>query len=280
MSKGRVVLVTGGAGSLGSEVCRIFSRPGNTCGSVRVFDNHEPSLARLKKRLGGGCLRYIYGDVRDYDSVYFATRGVDVVVHCAALKNIEVTEYNVDELVQTNIIGTLNLVKCAIENGVRFFVYVSTDKAVEPVSSYGVSKLMGEYIVRWAAGITNGTGFCIFRSGNFCDSAGNVFEVWKRQHDAGEPLTVTNLNATRYFIDTSLAARLISHVCDRSEVFSSCTVVPVMKEYMVSRLIEALYPSDEIKVVGLRDGEKMRESLFHSHESPARFGDIYVCKWR
>lgn len=250
-------LITGGAGSLGKILTEQLSA--NQENTVRVFDINEAEMANM----GKPNVRLMYGSITDKHRLNFAMKGVDVCIHTAAMKNLEISEYNVDELVNVNIIGTRNVVAAAAENNVKKLILISTDKAVSPISAYGVSKLMAEKIFLWA-NKTQNPRYSILRSGNFCDSRGNVFEVWNRQFEAGIPLTVTNDKMVRFFIKTDRVAEL---VLELSDIMTGGEIlIPEMKRYKMRDLLADFYPSAEIRDIGIRSGEKLIEELMSREE--------------
>ena len=256
----KTVLVTGAAGSLGKCVVERLIK----CGyKVRALDNNEAGLAAL--RYDPEVFTRIYGDIRDYERVNYAMRGCDIVIHTAAMKNLDITEGDVPELNKTNVVGTENIAKAATECGVECAVFISTDKAVLPSSAYGASKLLGEWIWKWASKTQDRTRFAIFRSGNFMQSAGNVFEVWDKQYSAGESLTVTDIDMRRYFIDTKRAASIVSNMPDW--VANGDIVIPEMRLYKMIDLMREFYPNCKYTVIGARPGEKLAERLMTQDET-------------
>ena len=264
-------LITGGAGSLGRE---IVSRLTNN--TVRVLDIDEAGLSDLKDMHPD--TRCLYGDIRDPNRCSLAMKGVEVCVHTAALKNINITEFNVPELINTNVTGTQNLVLAAIEQGVRHFIFVSSDKAVHPTTTYGTTKLLGENIVKWAGKIQNKTKFTIIRPGNFWKSKGNVFEVWEKQARQGKPLTLTNNMMIRYFIDTEDVAAMIIGFAGEMQ-FANTTIIPRMQRYLIAEELKNRYPRAEIKITGRREGEKDIEKLWADSEKIEDKGDHWEVKW-
>ena len=255
----KTVLVTGAAGSLGKCIVERLIK----CGfKVRAFDNNEAGLASL--RYDPKVFTRIYGDIRDYTRVNYAMMGSNIVIHTAAMKNLDITEGDVPELNKTNVIGTENIAKAAIECGLECAIFISTDKAVLPSSAYGASKLLGEWIWKWASKTQDRTRFAIFRSGNFMQSAGNVFEVWAKQYSAGESLTVTDIDMRRYFIDTKRAASIVCNMPDW--VANGDIVIPVMKLYKMIDLMKEFYPNCKYTVIGSRPGEKLAERLMTTDE--------------
>lgn len=264
-------LITGGAGSLGREIVQRL-----TNNTVRVLDIDEAGLSDLKEMYPD--TRCLYGDIRDLSRVTLAMKGVDVCIHTAAMKNINVTEYNVPELIHTNVTGTQNLVLSAIEQGVKHFIFMSSDKAVYPTTSYGTTKLLGENIVKWAGKIQNRTKFTIIRPGNFWKSKGNVFEVWEKQAKDGKPLTLTNWMMMRYFIETEKVANMIIGFAGDTQ-FANTTIIPRMKTYLISEELKKRYPNSEIKITGIRPGEKFVEKLWIDDEKIHVAGDYMEVKW-
>lgn len=261
-----IYLITGGAGSLGTALIEQLLKLKSTT-TIRVLDTNEHRLSLLKDKR----IRKLYGDIADKERVQKAMHKVDIVIHCAALKNIEITEYNTSELIKTNIIGTDNVIKSSVEANVKKLMFISSDKAVEPTTIYGASKLVGEHVALNYNKTNFNTRISVFRSGNFTESAGNVFEIWKNQWDKDEPLTITDIKCKRYFIKTSVAALTIIKAIELmlgGEIF-----IPdehLMPEKPMSELINEFsemydphrllknYPKKEI---GLRQGEKLTEQL-------------------
>lgn len=255
----KTYLITGGAGSLGKEIVDILIKQGH---KVRAFDNNEAGLASLSY----SDMRFtrVYGDIRDYARVHYAMRGCDTVIHCAAMKNLDITEGDVPELNRTNITGSENVAKAATECGVDCCILISTDKAVYPSSAYGASKLSAEWIWKWAGKIQDKTRFVIFRSGNFKQSAGNVLEVWQRQKDAGESLTITDPDMERYFIDTKKAAEIVCGIPDYSK--NGDIIIPKMRLQKIIDLMREHFPGCPYQTTGIRPGEKMGERLMTEDE--------------
>ena len=268
------ILITGGAGSLGTALVNELQK--DESNRIRILDNNEHALATMKI-LYPSLVRKLQGSITDKDRVRRAVRGIDVVIHCAAMKNLEITEYNVSELIKTNVVGTDNVISAAVEAGVSKIMFISSDKAVEPVNIYGASKLIGEHTALNYNQISYPSSkVSIFRSGNFTDSNGNVFEIWKTQLSLGIPLTITDAKCTRYFIDTNIAAKTILnciHEMNGKEIF-----VPdenIMKEKLIMNLVTMFADKNNISrkelneniiFTGLRKGEKIRESLFNKEE--------------
>lgn len=256
----KTVLVTGGAGSLGKHIVAILIEKGY---KVRAMDIDEAGLASMK--YDPEQFTAIYGDIREFDRVSYAMRGCDTVIHTAALKNLDITEKNVSEMNLTNVVGTDNIAVAAITLGVECAIFISTDKAVYPVSAYGASKLLAEQAWRKCYGRqTKNTRFVIFRSGNFKQSSGNVFEVWERQKKAGESLTVTDIDMERYFIDTRKAAEIVVGI--PLWAANGDIVIPKMKIYKILDLLTEQFPKSTYRLIGMRSGEKRMEKLMTDDE--------------
>lgn len=257
----KTYLITGAAGSLGKEIVDILIQRGE---KVRAMDINEAGLAALCNKYPDNQFTHIYGDVRSYSRVHYAMRGCDHVIHTAAMKNLDITEGDVPELNLTNVKGTENIAKSAIECGIDCAVLVSTDKAVSPSSAYGASKLLAEETWKWAGRTQMRTRFSIFRSGNFKQSAGNVLELWDRQFVAGVPLTITDVRMERFFIDTRAAAELVSDM--PSWTANGDIVIPKMNRFNMLDLMLSEYPDAEYVTIGSRSGEKLEEKLMTENE--------------
>lgn len=261
----KTVLVTGGAGSLGSILTRRLLE--QRAGVVRVLDSDEYGLAKLKRTLGqqpevADRLRLLLGDIRDVDRLRLAMRECSLVYHCAAIKNLEVSEYNPIEACKTNIAGTSNLVEAAFETRPEKFVFVSSDKAVHFSTLYGATKFAGEKIVLWANGVQDNTKFTVVRPGNFLQSRGNVFEIWAEQLSQGKPLTITHPEMRRYFLSIEEAADFLLTVTQRMQ--GGEIYIPKMREEKILDL--ALSKSRDLVQVGIRPGEHLKEQLYTEEE--------------
>lgn len=267
------ILITGGAGSLGvALVNEIQKTESNT---IRILDNNEHSLASIKAPYPS-LIRKLYGSITDKERVKRAVHGVDIVIHCAAMKNLEVTEYNVSELIKTNVVGTDNVISASVEAGVKKIMFISSDKAVETTSIYGASKLIGEHTALNYNQISYpASKVSVFRSGNFMSSNGNVFETWEKQIKNKHPLTITDINCKRYFIHTDTAAKTIINCI--SEMNGGELYIPdesLMPEYKIVDMATTFADNHNtsrsdvnLLFTGLRKGEKISEKLFTAEES-------------
>lgn len=267
------ILITGGAGSLGTALVNILQiLVGDESNKIRILDNNEHALATMKIPYPS-LTRKLHGSITDKDRVRRAVNGVDIVIHAAAMKNLEITEFNTSELIKTNVIGTDNIISAAVEANVSKIMFISSDKAVEPTSIYGASKLIGEH----TALNYNQTNYpiskvSVFRSGNFLNSNGNVLELWRNQFKNTLPLTITDIKCMRYFINIDMVAKAIINCIlemEGGEIF-----VPddtIMKEIPIINLAKKFIDDNRLDInnivfTGLRKGEKLSESLFNRDE--------------
>src|SRR3989344_4024014 len=197
----KVILVTGGVGSIGSELVKKILELSPK--QIRILDNNEFGLFTAKQAYAGRSdLRYLLGDVRDKDRVNWAMRGINTVFHAAALKHVALNEYSPFESVKTNVIGTQNLLEATLNHQVTTFINISTDKAANPTSTMGASKLLAERLTAGAAQYQgeNKTIFASVRFGNVLNSSGSAVPIFLDQIKTGGPVTVTDNNMVRYFM--------------------------------------------------------------------------------
>lgn len=262
--------MTGGAGSLGRELAEAILDLNPH--SVRIFDNSEQSLARFKRQNPDPRLRFLLGDIRDKTRVEMALEEANVVYHLSAIKMIQVAFYNPIEAIKTNINGTINLLECCLQKKPEQLVFISSDKAVNPISIYGATKQIGEHLTLWAQRVQNHTKYSVCRLGNIEESEGNVFEIWMEQLEAGGPLTVTSPLMRRFMMPIKDAVSLIlkaTQMMKGGEVF-----VPEMKEYKLLELAKQ-YCGD-VKIIGVRGKEKIHEELMTVEERQhAKWNDEY-----
>jgi len=276
-----IVLITG-AGSLGSEITKqLLSRSNEyDINVVRVIDNNEYFLDALRNECSDELdkLRILLGDITDYDRMCFALKNVDIVIHTAAKKNLAITEYNLEDTIKTNVIGTLVLCKSMINNCVNKLVYINTDKSVNPINVYGMTKQLGEKIVLWFNDVHESVMFSSIRFGNFNPSHGCVFEVWNKQMKNNKPLTVTSDKMHRYIIDLYKAAEFTIDVAFKY-IDRKCVFIPKMEEYSIYELAKT--QSDNVVITGIRKNEKLREELYNEYERPHLLdcGDYYIIKY-
>ena len=284
--RGSTVLITGGSGSIGTEILRSVLKYSPK--KVIVFTNDENGLFELAQPFGKlPNVELRLGDVRDARSLDAAVEGCDYVFHAAALKHVDFCETAPYEAITTNIMGTQNAIDLSLKHGVKRFVLISTDKAVNPVSTMGATKLLAEKLVIRASKQSSKTILSSVRFGNVIGSRGSVILLFEKQMRAGKPLTVTDPAMTRFIMATSQAAMLVlrsSTVALPGEIF-----VLKMKTVRIGDLAEAsrrffakkmgvAAASVEVKKVGSRPGEKLHEELLNSTEAAEALdmGEFYV----
>ncbi|HEV3228210.1 MAG TPA: UDP-N-acetylglucosamine 4,6-dehydratase (inverting) [Solirubrobacteraceae bacterium] len=264
--KGKVILVTGGTGSFGSTFIRTLLEHHDPA-AVRIYSRDELKQHEMARKFSSDSrLRFLIGDVRDLERLTLAMRGVDVVVHAAALKQVPICEYNPFEAVQTNIVGAENIVTAAIRNNVPKTIALSTDKAVNPVNLYGATKLCAEKIVTQGNSYVGDSParFATARYGNVVGSRGSVIPLFKRQARDGE-LTITDEAMTRFWITLDQAVQFIIDNLERltgGEIF-----VPKIPSMRVMDIADAIAPGVPYRIVGIRPGEKVHEVLLTEDES-------------
>jgi FlaA1/EpsC-like NDP-sugar epimerase len=268
----RVVLVTGAAGSIGSELCRRVSELGPR--RLVLLDLNENGLHDLRLDLGPGApTEIVLGDVRDRAALARVIEAVrpDVLLHAAAYKHVPIVETQPLAGIATNVIGTLNVVDAALAAGVERLVFVSSDKAVAPASVLGLTKRFGELLVI-AAGRSSGHPWCVVRFGNVLGSSGSVVPIFARQIDRGGPITITHPDATRYFMTVPEAAGLIvesSAIAAPGDLLVLEMGAPVPITELARKMVRlrGLRAADiPTEVIGLRPGEKLTEQLFFPEE--------------
>jgi UDP-N-acetylglucosamine 4,6-dehydratase/5-epimerase len=263
--QGKVVLVTGGTGSFGTSFVRRLLEEHEPA-AVRIYSRDELKQSELERQLADDRLRFLIGDVRTLDRLTLATKGVDVIVHAAAMKQVPACEYNPFEAVQTNVIGAENVVSAAITNDVPLTLALSTDKAVNPVNLYGATKLCAEKIFTQgnAYAADSRARFSSVRYGNVVRSRGSVIPLFERQAHEGE-LTVTDESMTRFWITLDEAVDFVVASLGRmrgGEVF-----IPRIPSMRIGDLADAIAPGVPRRPVGIRPGEKVHEVLITEDES-------------
>jgi UDP-N-acetylglucosamine 4,6-dehydratase len=265
--EGKTVLVTGGTGSFGTKLLEMLAAR-HALEAIRVYSRDELKQSELRRRFTDDDerIRYLIGDVRDLPRLTRAMRGVDVVVHAAALKQVPACEYNPFEAVQTNVVGAENVVSAAIENDVPLTIALSSDKAVNPVNLYGATKLCAEKIITQGntyAGHSSAR-FASVRYGNVVGSRGSVIPLFKAQAPTGV-LTITDERMTRFWITLEEAVEFVLGSLGRmggGEIF-----VPRIPSMRVVDIAEALAPDAEHRIIGIRPGEKLHEVLLTEDEA-------------
>lgn len=272
----RNVLVTGGAGYVGRTVVRHLLKQNPNV--VRIFDNDEAGLAALKQSLTDSGCRYLVGDVRDKDRLRRAMKDIDVVIHTAAMKHVDLSEYNPFEAVKTNVVGLQNVVDATIDVGAERLVFTSSDKAVNPANTMGTTKLLGEKLVTAGnkySGRADLKLACV-RFGNVIDSSGSVVSLFREQIRDGGPVTLTDRRMTRFFLTTSELLDLVTSAVEKTdggELFIK-KMPAVRIETLAKAMIETVGPANghdpddiEIEVTGRRIGETFHEHIMTEQEA-------------
>lgn len=265
------ILLTGGTGSFGQAfIQRVLKEHSNV--TIRVFSRDELKQSELPP---DSRLRYLLGDVRDRQRLHRAMVGCDVVIHAAAMKQVPACEYNPFEAVQTNIIGTQNVVDVAIDSGVKLVVGLSTDKAVNPVNLYGATKLCAEKIIVQgnAYSAATDTKLACVRYGNVVGSRGSVVSMF-RNHDG--VIRLTDERMTRFWLSLDGAVDLVMLAVDRAvggEIF-----IPKLPSMRLVDVADVLAPGVPREIIGIRPGEKLHEMLITEEEArhTVDVGDCYV----
>lgn len=257
------VLITGGTGFFGRNLVKyIVKQPGVK--KIIIYSRSEHKQEKMAKDFDSPKLRFFIGDVRDIDRLRLAMRGVDRVIHAAALKVVPSCEYNPSEAVKTNVLGTDNVIRVCVECGAKRATLVSTDKAVEPVNLYGATKATAEKL--WIAANSYAEIFDVVRFGNVMGSTGSVLKLWKESLDKDKtrPLEVTDAQCTRFFLKVFDAVRF-AWDC---EFKPGAISIPQMKAFQIIKLISALYKRAKWVETGLRQGEKIHETIISQNEWP------------
>jgi UDP-N-acetylglucosamine 4,6-dehydratase len=270
------ILITGGTGSFGTAFVKTVLAHALPK-KVIVFSRDEQKHHAMQKSVGDPRVRYFVGDVRDQSRLRLALRGVDFVVHAAAMKHVDLCEYNPLEAIHTNVTGTVNLIQAALDTGVTKVVGVSTDKAVAPVNLYGATKLCMEKLLTAANSYSGdlSTRFCAVRYGNVMGSTGSVIPLFLKQRAQGR-ITITDARMTRFWIEMEDAVQLVFkalNLMQGGEIF-----IPKLQAATVAQVAETLAPGVPREVIGIRPGEKLHECLMGPEECRrARdLGDLLV----
>jgi len=259
-----MLLITGGTGSLGTALIAGSSYKGR----IRSLSRDEQKIEKLRTSLDPMMgVQLVMGDVRDMEKMLFATRNVDTIVHAAALKVIPSANYNLDEHIKTNVTGTWNVIQAAILNGVSKILYVSTDKACEPSTTYGATKMLSEQLCVLANSWSETTDIACVRYGNVVDSRGSFTHRLKASN-RDEVLPITDPDCTRFWITLDMAVKFVDFAL--GEMQGGEIFVPRLKGV---RLGDMIPEGVQTKVVGLRGPEKVHEVLVGAHE--IRHTDVY-----
>jgi len=267
--KDKDIIVFGGCGSIGSELVKqlIEFKPKR----IRVFDNRESGHFHLNQKLKSPLIRNLIGDIKDRDRVFRAMEKVDICFNAAALKHVDLCEYNPFEAVNVNVIGTQNVLEASIDRDIKILIGISTDKAVSPICTMGATKLLSEKIIINAPSGFSKIKLGVVRFGNVLNSDGSVIPIFKNQIANGGPITITDMKMIRFCMTIDEAVKMIlkvPYIMDNREIF----VLSNMKVMKIIDLAEVMIEDSNknIKIVekGIKPGEKLREILYTDEEIP------------
>ncbi len=261
-------MITGGTGSFGNTVLKRFLE--TDVRQIIIFSRDEKKQEDMRIALRNTKIKFVIGDVRNYDSLAQAMLGVDFVFHAAALKQVPSCEFYPMEAVRTNVIGTENVLNAAIANKVKRVVVLSTDKAVYPINAMGISKAMAEKImVAKSRNVSEGgTVMCATRYGNVMASRGSVIPLFIEKIKAGQPLTITDPKMTRFLMSLEDSVDLVLHAFEygqQGDIFVQKAPASTIND-LAAALTQMFAGNDDIKIIGTRHGEKLYESLVSREE--------------
>lgn len=263
--EGKTILVTGGTGSFGQKFTEILLKECSPK-SIRIYSRGELMQMQMSQKFNNDRLSFLIGDVRDRNRLYRAMRGVDIVVHAAAMKQVPSCEYNPIEAVKTNIDGTVNLIDAAVDNNVTKVMLISTDKAVHPVNLYGATKMVAEKLGIQGNSYSGGKTpwFSCVRYGNVIGSRGSVIPLFKEQQKKGV-ITITDEKMTRFWISLDQGVRFVMNAIELmkgGEIF-----IPKIPSMRLTDLANAIAPNVKKEYIGIRAGEKLHEVLLTEDEA-------------
>ena len=268
MFKNKILMITGGTGSFGNAVLNKFIN--TDISEIRIFSRDENKQEEQRHNINNIKVSYHIGDVRDHESLDSAMRGVDLVFHAAALKQVPSCEFHPLEAIKTNVLGANNVISASISNHVQSLILLSTDKAVYPVNAMGLSKSMMEKVMIARSREIRNSKITISatRYGNVLASRGSVIPLWISQIENNEPLTITNPKMTRFLMSLDESIDLVLHSYKKAkcgEIFVQKAPASTMED--LSKALKELFDYEkEIKIIGTRHGEKLFETLVSSQE--------------
>ncbi len=276
--KNSTLLITGGTGSFGNAVLEKFLNTDHFS-EIRIFSRDEKKQDDMRNRLKNDKLKFFIGDVRDYNSIEPATRGVDYIFHAAALKQVPSCEFFPMQAVKTNVEGTQNLIRAASFNKVKKVICLSTDKAAYPINAMGISKAMMEKVAIAESRNLKDTTVCLTRYGNVMASRGSVIPLFINQIKNGDPITITDPNMTRFLMSLSEAVDLVLFAFEngnQGDLFVNKAPASTINDLALA-IKELTNSESEIKIIGTRHGEKLYETLCTREEmvKAEDMGDFY-----
>jgi len=267
--KDKTILLIGGTGSFGNNFIRCFLKR-HTPKRIRIFsrDEYKQSVL-LNNSYYGDMLDGFIGDVREPHRLRRAMEGVDVVIHAAALKQVQSCEYNPFETIKTNILGSMNVINAALDAGVEKVLAISTDKAVSPLNLYGATKMCMEKVITNANSYRGQkrTKLCCTRYGNVANSRGSVIPYWQECIRKGKPIPITNSKATRFWLDMDVAIDFVVECLEMMDTLSGGEVfVPKLPSVNIMELYRAVSGGSDFTIIGDRMGDKLHETLVSKDE--------------
>ena len=266
MFNNKILLVTGGTGSFGKAIVSKFIK--TKIKEIRIFSRDELKQDDMRKVYKNEKLKFYIGDVRDYDSVLSAMRGVDYVFHAAALKQVPSCEFHPLQATKTNVIGTENVLEAAIVCNARRVICLSTDKAVYPINAMGISKALMEKVAVAKSRSSKSTTICVTRYGNVMASRGSVIPLFVKQIRTGKAITITDPNMTRFMMSMTDAVDLVLYAFEKGnpgDIFVRKSPAATIK--LIALALKDIFNSDvPIKYIGTRHGEKLFETLVNREE--------------
>ena len=275
--KNKTVFISGGTGSFGKKMTH-FLLNSTRVKKVIIYSRDEQKQSLLKRQYKSKRIRLFLGDVRDYDRLNFAMKEVDIVIHAAALKHVDLAEYNPFEYIKTNIIGAQNIIQTSLNHNVQRVVALSTDKASSPINLYGATKLISDKLFIAAnnfKGNKKDIRFSVVRYGNVMGSRGSIIPILIEQKNK-DLFTITNPDMTRFNITLTQSVNFVLH--SLNEMLGGEIFIPKLDSYKLIDLVKAISEKTKIKYIGLRPGEKMHEEMISFNESKnvAEFKNYYV----
>ena len=278
MLKNKTLLITGGTGSFGNAVLKKFLD--SELKEIRIFSRDESKQDDMRRHYNNSKIKFYIGDVREYQSILNAVRGVDFIFHAAALKQVPSCEFHPLEATKTNVIGTENVLEAAIISGVQRVICLSTDKAVYPINAMGISKALMEKVAISKSKNSDSTVICVTRYGNVMGSRGSVIPLFINQIRSGKALTITDPNMTRFMMTLENAVELVLYAFSKGrpgDIFvqkSPATTIDTLA-HAITDLMGV--PDHPVDIIGTRHGEKLFEALLSREEiaSAEDMGDYF-----
>ena len=259
----KTILITGGTGTFGQVMVKSLLKI-RGIKKIIIYSRDEFKQQQMRKKIDSKILRYFIGDIRDKSRLTIATIGVDLIIHAAALKHVDVAEYNPTEFVETNIFGAKNLIEVCSQNKIKKVVALSTDKASSPINLYGATKLCSDKLFIAANNYIVGTIFSVVRYGNVEGSRGSVIPFFKSLVNTNI-FPVTSKEMTRFSLSADEAIKMVFWVIKHS--IGQEVVVPKTASYRILDLVNAFSKKPKIKIIGIRPGEKLHEELISENDS-------------